>query len=75
MPNATGQRQIMEAPGISVFAKDRAGNIYHTYSVYSRGLEGVMTAYDLLDMVPKGRDEGGRNMFWVRRKDEYETDL
>jgi len=43
--------------------------------VYSRGLEEVMTVYDLLDMAPKGRDEGGRNMFWIRRKDEYETDL
>lgn len=31
-----------------------------------------MTAYDLLDMVPKGRDEGGKNMYWLRRKDEYE---
>jgi predicted dithiol-disulfide oxidoreductase (DUF899 family) len=60
-----------EAPGISVFARDDEGNVYHTYSVYGRGLEKVMTAYDLLDMVPKGRDEAGKNMYWVRRKDEY----
>lgn len=60
-----------EAPGISAFAKDDGGNVYHTYSVYGRGLENVMTAYDLVDMVPKGRDEDGKNMFWVRRKDEY----
>jgi len=60
-----------EAPGISVFAKDDLGNVYYTYSVYGRGLENVMTAYDLLDMVPKGRDEAGQNMKWVRRKDSY----
>lgn len=60
-----------EAPGISAFAKDDSGNVYHTYSVYGRGLENVMTAYDLLDMVPRGRDEAGRNMYWLRRKDEY----
>lgn len=63
-----------EAPGISAFAKDDSGDVYHTYSVYGRGLEKVMTAYDLLDMVPKGRDEGGRNMGWLRRKDEYDDE-
>ncbi|MGF1737675.1 DUF899 domain-containing protein [Photobacterium satsumensis] len=60
-----------EAPGISTFVRDENGDIFHTYSVYGRGLEKVMTAYDLLDMAPKGRDEGGKNMFWLRRKDEY----
>jgi len=60
-----------EAPGLSSFAKDEHGNIYHTYSVFERGLENVMTAYDLLDMVPKGRDEDGKSMFWVKRHDEY----
>lgn len=63
-----------EAPGISVFARDDSGNLYHTYSVYGRGLEKVMTAYDLLDMVPKGRDEGGKSMDWLRRKDDYEEE-
>ncbi|WP_345775865.1 DUF899 family protein [Vibrio sp. RE88] len=61
-----------EAPGISVFKRVGDDEIYHTYSVYGRGLEKVMTTYDLLDMVPKGRDEGGNNMSWLRRKDEYE---
>jgi len=61
-----------EAPGISAFAKDDAGTIYHTYSVYGRGLENAITTYDLLDMVSKGRNEGGNGMYWVRRKDEYE---
>ena len=63
---------VREAHGISTFAKDKSGNIYHTYSVYGRGSENVMTAYVLLDMVPKGRDEGGKGMYWLRRKDAYE---
>ena len=62
-----------EAPGISVFVKE-GSDIYHTYSVYGRGLEKTMTTYDLLDMVPKGRDEGGNNMVWLRRKDEYDNE-
>jgi predicted dithiol-disulfide oxidoreductase (DUF899 family) len=61
-----------EAHGMSTFAKDKSGNVYHTYSVYGRGVENVMTAYDLLDMVPKGRDEHGRSMYWLRRKDAYD---
>lgn len=61
-----------EAPGISAFAKDELGTVYHTYSVYGRGLEKVLTAYDLLDMVPKGRDEAGKSMYWLRRKDQYD---
>jgi len=62
-----------EAPGISVFAKDDAGNVYHTYSTYGRGVEVVMTTYDLLDLVPKGRDEDPEApMSWVRHHDRYE---
>ena len=62
-----------EAPGISVFAKDAAGNVYHTYSTYGRGVEVVMTTYDLLDLVPKGRDEEPEaSMSWVRHHDRYE---
>lgn len=60
-----------EAPGISAFAKDNGGAVYHTYSVYERGLEKVIGAYDLLDMVPKGRDEKSP-MDWLRLKDQYE---
>lgn len=59
-----------EAPGLSVFARDERGQVYHTYSRYGRGCEDVMTAYDLLDYVPKGRDEK-RNMDWLRLKDRY----
>jgi len=62
-----------EAPGISVFARDAAGNVYHTYSTYGRGVEVVMGTYDLLDLVPKGRDEDPEaTMSWVRHHDRYE---
>lgn len=63
-----------EAPGISVFAKDAAGEVYHTYSTYGRGVEVVMTTYDLLDLVPKGRDEAGMEygMEWLRHHDRYD---
>jgi predicted dithiol-disulfide oxidoreductase (DUF899 family) len=62
-----------EAPGISVFAKDAAGIVYHTYSTYGRGVEVVMTTYDLLDLVPKGRDEDPEApMSWIRHHDRYE---
>jgi predicted dithiol-disulfide oxidoreductase (DUF899 family) len=62
-----------EREGHSVFVKDKRGNIFHTYSCYSRGNEPLNLHYHYLDMVPKGRDEGGRGPFWVRRHDEYET--
>jgi len=63
-----------ELPGISVFAKDAAGTVYHTYSTYSRGVELVMTTYRLLDLVPKGRDESELEygMAWVRYHDRYD---
>jgi predicted dithiol-disulfide oxidoreductase (DUF899 family) len=61
-----------EAPGLSVFAKqDNA--IFHTYSTYARGLDMLNSAYQLLDLVPKGRDEDALDfsMAWLRRRDEY----
>jgi len=62
-----------EAPGISVFVLDKDGQIYHTYSAYARGLENFLTAYHLLDIVPKGRDEDefSYGMEWLRHKDRY----
>jgi predicted dithiol-disulfide oxidoreductase (DUF899 family) len=62
-----------EHPGISVFARDESGAVYHTYSAYSRGLDMMNAAYHYLDLVPKGRDETRHDdpMFWVRRHDEY----
>ena len=61
-----------EMPGLSVFRRD-GGMIYHTYSTYSRGLDPFNTAYQLLDLTPKGRDEDDFDftMSWLRRHDEY----
>jgi predicted dithiol-disulfide oxidoreductase (DUF899 family) len=58
---------------VSVFCKDAAGRIFHTYSTYARGLDMVNVAYHYLDLVPKGRDEGERGASWIRRHDEYES--
>lgn len=62
-----------EAPGVSVFVRDEDEQIYHTYSAYARGLENFITAYHLLDIVPKGRDESefSYGMEWLRHKDRY----
>lgn len=72
-----GLRQFphQEAPGISVFCKDDAGNVFHTYSTYGRGVELMMGAYDLIDLTPSGRDEDRLEypMAWVRHHDRYEA--
>jgi predicted dithiol-disulfide oxidoreductase (DUF899 family) len=62
-----------EMPGISVFLKTGAGEIFHTYSCYSRGIDILNTVYNFLDLVPKGRDEAELpfTMSWVRLHDEY----
>lgn len=64
-----------EAPGISVFQKETDGTVYHTYSVYGRGVELMMGTYRILDLVPKGRDEDSLEwtMQWVRHHDRYEA--
>lgn len=62
-----------EAPGLSVFYKDEAGEIFHTYSTYARGLDSLIGTYHFLDLVPSGRDEEGLafSMAWVRHHDKY----
>jgi predicted dithiol-disulfide oxidoreductase (DUF899 family) len=62
-----------EAPGVSVFYKNEAGEIFHTYSSYARGLDILVGAYNFLDLTPKGRDEDGLafSMAWVRHHDRY----
>jgi predicted dithiol-disulfide oxidoreductase (DUF899 family) len=62
-----------EAPGASVFYKNDAGEVFHTYSSYARGLDILVGAYNFLDLVPKGRDEDGLafTMAWVRHHDRY----
>ncbi len=64
-----------EAPGASVFYKDGKGDIFHTYSVYERGLDMFIGAYHYLDIVPKGRNEQDLSytMEWLRLHDEYEN--
>jgi predicted dithiol-disulfide oxidoreductase (DUF899 family) len=59
-----------ERPGLSAFALED-GVVYHTYSAYARGLDGVWGAYQWLDRAPKGRNE---TSFWWRRHDEYDRD-
>ena len=63
-----------EWPGISVFYQDDAGDVFHTYSTYGRGVEVMMGTYKLLDLTPKGRDERDvvYKMEWVRHHDRYE---
>jgi predicted dithiol-disulfide oxidoreductase (DUF899 family) len=60
-----------EREGFSIFFKDAASRLFRTYSTYARGIDIVNTAYNFLDLVPKGRDEGGRSQFCGRRHDEY----
>jgi predicted dithiol-disulfide oxidoreductase (DUF899 family) len=69
-----GRFPAEEAPGASVFAKDKAGEIYHTYSSYGRGLDMFLGTYHFLDIAPKGRDEDGlaHSMAWVRHHDRYD---
>jgi len=61
-----------ELPGISVFYKNGAGDVFHTYSTYGRGVEVMMGTYSMLDLTPKGRDES-KGMSWVRHHDRYEA--
>lgn len=64
-----------DMPGFSVFYRDADGSVFHTYSTYGRGIEVANPTYQLLDLAPKGRDEGGQSapdtMAWVRLHDQY----
>ena len=62
---------VPEREGISVFLKNPKGRLFRTYSTYARGIDMLNVDYQYLDLVPKGRDEGSRGPFWVRRHDEY----
>ena len=63
---------LAEGPGLSAFVLSD-GVVYHTYSTYARGLEVMLGYYGLLDRVPRGRDEGDDDAFWLRRHDEYDA--
>ena len=58
---------------LSVFYKDEQGTIFHTYSTYARGLDNFLTAYQYMDVTPKGRDEAETpGMGWLRHHDRYD---
>ena len=63
-----------EAHGLSVFLKNDAGEVFHTYSTYARGGEALIGTYHYLDFAPKGRDEDGLafTMAWLRHHDRYD---
>jgi predicted dithiol-disulfide oxidoreductase (DUF899 family) len=65
--------QSDEMSGRSVFYKDPAGDIFHTYSSFARGGELFLGTYSYLDITPKGRDEtvNGNLTDWVRHHDKY----
>ena len=58
---------VRERPGMSAFALED-GVVYHTYSAFSRGIDGLWGMYQWLDRAPKGRNEAG---VWFKRHDEY----
>ena len=64
--------KIDEMQGTSAFYKDKHGDIFHTYSTYSRGIDLLNTTYNFLDLTAKGRDENpDRPQDWVRYHDAY----
>ncbi len=70
----TGPLPLEDLSGLSVFCKDEAGAIYHTYSTFGRGAEERLGTYVLLDITPNGRNEPGPNRSltdWVRHHDRY----
>lgn len=58
---------LKELPGMSAFVLDE-GQVFHTYSSYARGLDGLWGMYQWLDRAPLGRNESGP---WWKRRDEY----
>lgn len=70
--NYVANERGADREGLSVFYKDEAGRVLHTYSSYARGIDLLNTTYNVLDLTPKGRDEEpGYAQAWVRLKDRY----
>ena len=65
----TWAQYARETPGMSAFVREDGG-VYHTYSTYARGLDGLWGMYQWLDRAPKGRNEEG---IWWRHHDQYES--
>ncbi|MDC0663543.1 DUF899 domain-containing protein [Marinobacter sp. SS21] len=72
--NYAPMKVLEELPGISVFYRDDANDLYHTYSTYQRGLDMLNGAYHYMDLLPKGRNEDDLpwTMAWLRRHDQYD---
>ena len=70
---ADHQIWMRDMPGASVFYRNKAGEIFHTFSCFSRGIDMQNTAYQYLDLVPKGRDEAHLDspMAWLDYHDKY----
>jgi predicted dithiol-disulfide oxidoreductase (DUF899 family) len=60
-----------DLPGVSVFHRDEAGEVFHTYSTYARGLDALLGANHYLDLTPEGRNDAAHPN-WPRRRDEYD---
>ncbi len=65
------KRLVPVPPGLSVFYRNEAGDIFHTYSTYARGLDILVGTCNYLDLTPKGRNED-EIMDWVRHHDKHE---
>jgi predicted dithiol-disulfide oxidoreductase (DUF899 family) len=71
-----GEVPVEDLPGVSVFFRNDAGEVFHTYSTFARGGEQALTTYFYLDLLPKGREEStgrGNLSDWVRHHDRYEV--
>jgi len=67
-----GDPGISEREGVSVFYRDDAGKLFHTYSAYARGIDMLNTSYNFVDLTAKGRNESKAfTQDWVRYHDRY----
>ena len=70
-----GKLPLEDLSGFTVFAKNDRGEVFHTYAAFGRGAEEVLGTYMLMDLTPKGRNEGDGNLTaWVRHHDRYGAD-
>ena len=69
----TPVRSSQDMHGTSIFARNGEGEVFHTYSTFSRGDEFAIGAFAWLDLTPRGRNEAGGTMSWVKLHDEYDS--
>ncbi|MBV9271309.1 MAG: DUF899 domain-containing protein [Candidatus Eremiobacteraeota bacterium] len=70
MTGTDRSKYMRELPGVSAFVREN-GNVYHTYSAYARGLDGLWNMYQWLDRAPFGRNESFDDEPWLRHHDRY----